>query len=81
MRQTYMAVVLLGAVLIAPAHGGPKTLFSRESLTLKPEDFSTLPQIEVSSRTDRVYGVSLSIAPPRKLSCLLAAIGSSEARQ
>ena len=53
-----VVVLVLGGLLIAPAHGAPETLFSREPLTLKPEVIGTVPQIEVSSRTNRIYGVS-----------------------
>ena len=58
MRQIGVMVVVLTALFIASAHGAPKTLFSRKPLTLKPEVIGTVPQIKVTSRMDRIYGVS-----------------------
>ena len=66
MRQIGLIVVVLTGMFIAPTHGASETLFSQEPLTLTREEIGTLPQITVSSSTDRVYGVSFEYRADRE---------------
>jgi len=60
-----MALVVV-PVFAVPAEGAPKTLFSSKPLTLKPGDATAVPQFRVSSREERICGISFEYRADRE---------------